>query len=136
MTSTTPTASTRLRRLMSGAVFAASVTLGGNALADPATASAREWDTASYDRCMDGVLLNFEIDSPDYHIMHKYCCEVYGGVWNATTKECGAPPADEAERPLPPRVAPGAETTAPLVPGPVTSPTTHTFAPGPAKQGS
>jgi hypothetical protein len=133
MTSKTRTASGRLRRLMPAALIAAAAALGGSTLADPAIASAApEWDIEAFDYCMDqglnhpGVVTDYE-----WEVWEESCCTNSGGVWNDATKECGAPPATDVERTSPPRVAPGAETTAPLVP---ITPTTQPFAPGPARQ--
>jgi hypothetical protein len=57
MTGGTSTMSTRWRRLLPGALIAATTVLGGSALADPATACAapREWDIGEWDKCVRRV---------------------------------------------------------------------------------
>lgn len=130
MTIITRTASTRLRELLPAALVAAALF---GALADPAIASAApEWDIEAFDYCMDqglnhpGVVTDYE-----WEVWEEGCCMHSGGVWNDTTKECGAPPATDVERTSPPRVAPSAETSAPLDP----AAPTPTFVPGPTKRG-
>ncbi len=114
MTNINPTASVRFRRLVPAALFAAAVALGISTLADPAIASAeREWDIGAYDKCIENVFLG----GAGFVEAMRECCINSGGVWDDDRLKCGAPPADDVERPLPPRVAPGAETTAPLQPG-------------------
>jgi hypothetical protein len=133
MTHTTATGSVRLRRMVPATLFAAAIALGGSTVADPAIASAeREWDIGIYDACMDEVNRHYYPGSYLHLEGEIRCCANSGGVWNEAEGKCGAPPAEGVERPLPPRVAPPAETTAPLEPA---TPTTQTFAPGPAKQG-
>jgi hypothetical protein len=111
----TPTPSVRLRRLVPAALFAAAVALGINTLADPAIVSAaREWDIGEYDECVDWWFDH--MDSAGTGGFFKDCCIQSGGVWNEDLQKCGAPPTD-VDRPLPPRVAPSAQTSAPLQPG-------------------
>jgi hypothetical protein len=127
MTNTNPTASVRLRLLVPAALLAAA--LGASTLTDPAIASAeREWDIGIYDACVENVFLG----GAGFVEAMRECCINSGGVWDDDRLKCGAPPAEDAERTSPPRVAPPAETSAPLETSPVTPPT---FAPGPAKQG-
>jgi hypothetical protein len=133
MTRTTTTASVRLRRLMPAALFAAAAALGASTFTDPAIATAeRVWDVVAYGKCLDD---NPKTDDDEARAQDYYCCIDSGGVWdpaNGSGHECEAPPA---ERPVPPRVGPPAQTSAPLQSAPGIPPTTQTFVPGPAKQG-
>lgn len=131
----------RLRRILSAALIAAATALGASTLTFPAIASAeRVLDIGAYDDCVAQMWHN-NPDQSDafYREYRRLCCVDAGGVWDEDqpddTQACKAPPAEDAERPLPPRVAPGAETTAPLEPAPGNLPTTQPFEPGPAKQG-
>jgi hypothetical protein len=111
MTSTTPTGSVRLRRLVPAALIASAVALGASTLTDPALASARVWDIAAYQRCLDNLILDGVPDS----VVHTInCCLDSGGVWVGLEEGGCKARAPEIERPLPPRVAPSAETTAPF----------------------
>ena len=129
MTRTTTTASVRLRRLMPAALVAAA--LGASTLADPAIASARPVDVEALRLCVTKYVLNHP-DEPENEGAVAACCIEAGGWWDFQKNTCMPGLDDDVERTLPPRVAPAAETTAPLEP---VTPTTQTFAPGPAKQG-
>jgi hypothetical protein len=133
MTHTSATTSVRLRRLMPAALFAAAAALGVSTLTDPAFATAeRVWDIGVYDACMEEVNRHYYPGSYLHREGEVRCCANSGGIWNEAEGKCGAPPAEGVERPLPPRVAPGAESTAPVEP---VTPSTQTFMPGSARQG-
>jgi hypothetical protein len=108
-------APTFLRRLLPAVLLAAaSIALGGFALADPATAVAdREWDVAEYDQCIERGGLPVD------------CCFLSGGDWSSGPLHyCVAPPADQSAEPeqTGPRFtvtrAPAPTTRSPVQPGP------------------
>jgi hypothetical protein len=136
MTSTAPTGFV-LRRLVPAALIAAATALGINTFADPVIANAnqRVWDVGQYNDCVLDVAFDEYATDEQRIEFYKACCEDSGGVWDDDGSDdiddCGADPVDY-QRPLPPRMAPGAETSAPLEP---ITPTTQTFVPGPPRQG-
>lgn len=120
---------TRTHRLLPAILAAAAVALAGNAVGAAAVANAeREWDIGAYDNCMDDYA-----ESPSAEEV-KACCDVSGGVWNDDTGSCGAPPHPDYQRPVPPLVAPGAQTSATFEAEP-DAPPTWMVRPGQVKQG-
>ena len=96
-----------LRRIVPATLLAATATLGGSALGDPATACAapnteREWDIGKYDLCVQQG--NPGRDEADFVELLRRCCLGSGGDWNGT--KCVAPPAAPAQAP-PGRLPPG-----------------------------
>ena len=102
-----------LRRLAPTVLLAATVTLAGSAVGEPATAcAAPEWDVGAFDLCMKQ-----SIWITDMYLREKICCTQTGGVWVtdkysdgtdvADSGRCTAPPAEPAEaQPTLPGVAP------------------------------
>jgi hypothetical protein len=136
-------ASVTLHRLVPAALLAATATLAGSAVGDPAAACAasREWDVDQFDRCtadLDLLLMAGDI-TPETHLeFYRECCQISGGVWDG---KCGAPPAaapgappTSAPEAVDPDAQPGAQpsTTKPK-PGP--APQVPTFVPAPAPVG-
>jgi hypothetical protein len=118
-----------LRRLIP-AVLAATATIGGSAIGEPAPAYAEpnsgEWDIEEYDRCMRGV--DWEINSGKFsdEVIARHiasCCTETGGLLDGTGG-CVAPPAEPAGvRPAPQLSLPpgGVPTLRPLAPPPASS---------------
>jgi len=128
MTSTTASGFA-LRRFVPAALFAATAALFISSFADPAIASAeRVLNNKAFQDCLDKWVLD-HLGEPDNEDATAVCCIEAGGYWDYVRNNCFT---DDVERPLPPRAAPPAETSAPLEP---VTPSTQTFMPGPARQG-
>jgi hypothetical protein len=94
--------STFIRRLALATLFAGAATLSASAFGDPATACAapREWDIGAYDDCVATVWIEGDISPAQNEEMYdsiRWCCEYSGGVWNADSVSCAAPPAEQAQ---------------------------------------
>ncbi len=141
-------ASVTLRRLFPATLLAATATLAGSAVGNPAVACAApgEWDVGVYDNCMrylDQRIMAGDVIDEDVQQNHvMQCCELSGGVWDPNSGfdgACGAPPAvaaDTSTAPAPevvdPDTQPGPQpaTTKPKR-GPAPQVPTLTFAPAP-----
>jgi hypothetical protein len=120
-----------------GQCVAATALMAGLAFGAAATAGAeREWDLAQNDKCIEDNWPpgNYTLEQLD--TVFQYCCITSGGVWNASTSDCNAPPPEaenvpgEPGQPTPPSVLqnPPAQPSNPLIPTP-RGPNSDTLAP-------
>jgi hypothetical protein len=138
-----PTIPTHLRPLLPAALFAAAVTLGGSALAEPATACAepKKFDVDGYYACVDAAIeLNKENKITDAQMKELVngCCYAAGGKVEDNGM-CNKEPAAETQ-PTQPGVAPppvGATQNPAPPPPPFRNPgaVIETFTPAPASPG-
>ncbi len=107
----TPRTSTYLRRLALAIPLAVAATFSASAFGDPAIACAapREWDIGAYDACstrVDDAWIRGAISEENHIDAYRECCEKTGGDWNPASKQCQAPPAEQAQeaerQPAPP----------------------------------
>jgi hypothetical protein len=122
-----------LRRLVSAALLAAAVALGGSALGDPATACAKPFDKAAYDACSQQANEDWaagKINLKTYDELVVGCCILSGGKWT-DSGGCAAA-ADAPGRTVPPGVITQTLTPAPVAPPPGMTPgVIQTFTPAP-----
>jgi hypothetical protein len=93
-----------LQRLIPAVLLAATATIGGSAIGEPATARAvpGEWDIGAYDECMqtaDQLFAEGKLKGNQYEELMIHCCIGSGGVWQAAPGgggKCVAPPANPA----------------------------------------
>lgn len=137
MTSINSTACTRLRRLLPAAFIAVAVTLGGNAIVDPAVASAApmKYDFLRYLTCANYWGKKYTegaITEKEYESARKACCASSGGDYegSGSAATCKEPPPANAPGGT---VQPGTITQT-WTPTPATAPhgsITQTFTPVP-----
>lgn len=120
---------------MFGAVaVAAAASMGGSAVIAPAVgcAAPQEWDIGSYDGCMRRTDDQWNRGLiKDIEGAHRLCCEGSGGVWNAGSKKCEAPPAAPAARVPGPIASNTLQPVAPPMPAVPRSDVTATLVPAP-----
>jgi hypothetical protein len=97
-----PRTSTYLRRLALATVFVAVATFSGSAFGNSAVASAapREWDIGAYDACstrVDDAWIAGKISDASHIDAYRECCEKTGGIWSSASRDCVAPPAEQAQ---------------------------------------
>jgi hypothetical protein len=96
-----------LRRLLPAVLLAATATIGGSAIGEPATAGAvpGEWDIGAYDECaqtVDQLFVQGKLKGNQYEELMIHCCISSGGVWQTAPGgggKCVAPPANPARAP-------------------------------------
>jgi len=78
-------------------LVAATAALGGNTLAEVATANAAPsvWDIEKYDDCMD--LIDSFDDPSERLAWTKRCCLDSGGEWNDSLGKCQSPPGNAGQ---------------------------------------
>jgi hypothetical protein len=91
-----------LRRLALTTVFAAAATFSASAFGDPAVACAAptEWDIGAHDACttrVDDAWVRGDISDANHGDAYRECCEKTGGIWDNSTDDCIAPPAEQAQ---------------------------------------